>query len=241
MKDKAANQKILKRLNELKYGEIQNKQDEFLDIFDQDPTPIQDEETLSDQRKDNALKLKFQICKFIIDHQLPFSISQDLLELIKKSANEFYSGINACNLDRNKASEIIRECICPVLRTEILNQLNSSPFSISVDESTDIHGTSYLAVSATYLPHIENDGRVSFKEPVSSLVSVIELDESHDGETLYQKLLEEFFSLTPLLEENCIGIACDQGSNLNGKGKGLSGRLCSDYPYMIKVNDWCIT
>ena len=41
MKDKAANQKILKRLNELKHGEIQNKQDESLDIFDQDPTSIQ--------------------------------------------------------------------------------------------------------------------------------------------------------------------------------------------------------
>ena len=124
------------------------------------------------------------------------------------------------------------------MRSEIIKQLTLGPFSISFDESTDIHGISYLAVAANYLPHIVNNDRTLFKEPVTNLISIIELEDSHTGEALYGKLLDEFFSLSPELVTNCIGIACDEGSSMSGKGKGLAGRLCRDYPYMVKVNDW---
>ena len=49
---------------------------------------------------------------------------------------------------RNETSAIIRGHICPVFRSEIIKQLNQSPFSISADESTDIHGSSYLEITA---------------------------------------------------------------------------------------------
>ena len=239
MDDKKANDSFIKSLSELKYGEDYIFPDEINKMASQSQTIPKTQEGLQEQEKDDIIKLKFSLCKFIIDHQLPYSISADLLDLIQSTTNNFHhQTINSCTIDRNKASEVIRECICPSLRSEILKHLELSPFSISVDESTDIHGTSYLAVSATYLPHFIIDEKISFKEPTTSLVSVIELEDSHDGQALYAKLLDEFFHLSPFLVKNCVGIACDQGGNVNGSSKGLSGRLCRDYPYMIKVNDW---
>jgi len=74
-------------------------------------------------------------------------------------------------------------------------------------------------VAANYLPHIKSDDRIAFKEPTTSLTSIIELEDSHTGEALYSKLIDEFFSLSPLLEINCIGIACDEGSSMSSNKK----------------------
>jgi hypothetical protein len=130
--------------------------------------------------------------------------------------------IQDTKIDRNITSCIIRDCISPTVRKEIIDQLKQSPFSLSVDESTDIHGSTYLAVATTYLPHATDNGRTIFKEPVTSLVNVIELDDSHSGKALYTQLKDNFFSLSPELKVNCVGIAYDQGSSMSGKQKGLA-------------------
>ena len=238
MKNKQLNNLLLlKKLNALKYGIEMNDGDNREMVSEGQDTKIQD--VLTPAEKEGSIKLKFAIAKFIVDHQLPYTISSDIINLIQVVTSTYpEKSINTCTLDRNQTSRIIKEHICPTLRSEIIKHLDQSPFSISIDESTDIQGTSYLAVTANYLPHIINDDRISFKEPVTSLVSVIKLDDSHTGEAIYTKLMEEFFSLSPNLENNCIGIACDEGSSMSGKRKGVAGRLCLDFPYMIKVNDW---
>jgi len=195
---------------------------------------LEGDEMIKEMSKD----LKFTISKFIVQHRLPFALSDPLLELIKSISNRFPNSVlNNTTLSRITCAEIIRECICPSLKEEIIMNLTQSPYSLSLDETSDRFGSSYLAVMATYLPQITFDSTKGPTEPITKLASIIELEESHTGEAIYKKLQENFFALDKRLSKNLIGISTDGGSNLFGTGEGLAGQLIRNIKHMISAHD----
>jgi len=188
------NKSLIPKLEQLKYGNPGPYQDGGKNIVPDGLTGPTRKGDQGSGESYQAGKLKLTIAKFLIDHQLPYSISEDLMLLTKQiSAEHNPKVIQQCNLDRNTASKITRDSLCLTPWKEIISQLELSSFSIGVDESMDLHGHFYLAVAANYLPHTKLDDKLSFGEPTTSLASVIELEESHSGQALYDKLMEEFF------------------------------------------------
>ena len=128
-------------------------------------------------------------------------------------------------------TRIISDCICGVLKDEIVANLVRGPYSLAIDESTDAFGTSYLAICAKYLS-LE-------KQPtlITQLLSILQLRRNKKAPELYRVLKEQIFSQDPRLLKNLMGLASDQGSNMVGVKAGLGQLLRADIPHLIAFND----
>ena len=59
-------------------------------------------------------------------------------------------GNNALKMHRTKCSALVKNVLAPFFKKELKNDLKDAPFSLMVDESTDISSTKLLGVSVRY-------------------------------------------------------------------------------------------
>lgn len=143
-----------------------------IDIDSQQEPPL-------DHQKDD-IKLKFLIAEFIIWKRLPYSICDDLIDFFKRILEEIpLEVIMRFSICKTSLVRIINRCIIPIIKEEIFDSLRNSPYSLSLDESSDGFGYPYLAIFAKFI-----DRTISKCEPINKLILVIELTESQTGETL---------------------------------------------------------
>ena len=180
---------------------------------------------------------RFQMMSFIVTHNLPFSIADNLLDFVRsfnqkhsKKAQQSYS------IGRNHISEIVSKTMLPLLQQSYMARLEETPFSISLDEGSPKTGEKYLAVSARYF---NKDGDA---QPKTKLVDFIELTGSCTGESLKKLLDERLFSGPGGLKRrnNLMGISTDGASNMiSSKTAGLTNRYKAETPYITVVHDYC--
>lgn len=108
--------------------------------------------------------------------------------------------------------------ISQVLKEELLNELRESPFSLSLDLSSDLYGHSYLAICVRF--H-EKD---NYEKPITKLFSILPITNSSTGEVIFEKLMASIF-IEEEIKMNIMGIVTDGGSNMTGSEKGVSHRL----------------
>lgn len=184
--------------------------------------------------EDDPMKVMFklEVTKFIISQELPYSIIDDLLDFIKHVVTNYEKDtLCTTSLSRDLVSKIARFSIADTIQEKIFCELKDSPYSLAIDEASDHFGTSYLAVTAKYL---EPD---NMKNPITKLLSIIEMDEDKTGEALFNSLNSIIFSKDPLLEKNFMGIVTDQASSMVGIEQGLATRLQEKFPYILACND----
>jgi len=189
--------------------------------------PYSPQDTLTSELE---LYLDSEFTNFILQRRLPFSVITHLVSFVKTIANSCKpSLLDQYNCSRKKVVKIINQA-ADNLKSEIFDQLRSSPFSISIDESSDLYGHSYLAVCVRLLED------ANYSKLTSKLISIIPVTDSSEGETLYDKLKKEIL-IDAHIERNLMGIVTDEGPNMAGKYSGVSARLCKDYPYAINALD----
>lgn len=116
------------------------------------------------------------------------------------------------HLHRTKCSAIIKNVIAPSLLNELIEDVGTSPFSIILDESTDVSTNKLLAIMIKYYSQKRNDVVTQFL----SFISVVEAT----AQVLFEKVCE-FFESIKLPLKNLIGLGTDGGSNLCGKNHSL--------------------
>lgn len=191
---------------------------------------IEQEDPLSDW-KTERLKLNFALSEFIIQNRLPFSIAPKLLLFIQKVSSDFDPKvIEETKTSKNKVTKIITKCIAQTLKDKILSQLRNSPYSLSIDQTTDPFGKNFLSICATYLE------REDSSQPTTKLVSVMQMEDSYKGVVIFDRI-KPLFLVDKEISINLVGIVTDQGKNLAGEGEGLAGKLKANFPYAVSVND----
>jgi len=119
---------------------------------------------------------------------------------------------------------LITDCIAKDLKENLMNDLKSSPFSISLDCAT-VMGDQVLAIRAKYLKtHYSEDLRSQLLTLENHILCIEELKESSTGKVFYNILDEKIFK-SEQLKNNWIGMAHDGASNLCGEELGLVGQL----------------
>ena len=84
---------------------------------------------------------------------------------------------------------------------------------------------------------------LSWKQPrwntklLTRLISVIRLDVSKTGQTVFGKFNAEFLSKDKSLKHNLMGIATDQHSNVVGRDRGLTALIAQLPLYLVRFND----
>ena len=179
-------------------------------------------------------ELDYIYTKFILQYRLPFSLAKPLNSLLQQlSSNYDPIVLKRHTINRNNVS-LVSQNASAALKAHLLDELQLSPFSLSVDSSSDVNGNSYFAVCARYLEENCND------RPTTKLLSILPITTCSEGETLYKKLTEEVL-INEEIVSNFVGIATDNGSNMTGVRKGVASRLKATYKHITTIKDICHT
>ncbi|RYE38326.1 MAG: hypothetical protein EOP48_27265, partial [Sphingobacteriales bacterium] len=174
-------------------------------------------------------ELDFMLTKFVLEYRLPFSMAKPLNDLIKFiSTNYSLACISEHSTSRETITNITK-VIGKTLKSDLLQDLRSSPFSLSVDSSSDIHGNTFFAICARFLDD-DHD------RPLVKLLQIIPITVSSTGETLFTKIQEGILKEKEI-NQNFMGIASDDGKNMTGSNLGLAKRLKDQYTHIANVKD----
>ncbi|CAI6358544.1 unnamed protein product [Macrosiphum euphorbiae] len=150
--------------------------------------------------KNNDIK----ISAFFAEHNLAFHLIDHLTPLLKEifPDSKIFSKLE---LHRTKCTSIINKIIAPIETSDITDIISKNPFSVLVDESTDISSQKFLCLILR-LGH-PNYGTIHTK--LLELVSIDARDCS--AKSIYGEFKEVLIKKhIPL--DNIIGVACDGAS-----------------------------
>lgn len=184
--------------------------------------------------KQKEIELVFDLAEFMITKHLPFNSAPDILDFAKKLSKKYSAAV----LENTKTSSttmtrVVRYCIGSTFKEKIFSCLEQSPFSILLDNSSDIYGDNYMAILVRYFHNFR-------KPPITRLLAVVEIGASSTGASLLELVQEEMFNNDYNIINNIVGICTDGGSNMiSTQGSGLSNRLQTFLPALIHVKDLC--
>ncbi|KAF9406804.1 hypothetical protein HW555_012943 [Spodoptera exigua] len=82
-------------------------------------------------------RAELKICAFLAHHNLSFSLMDDLIPFLKNTFTDSNT-IKSISLGRTKATNTIKTVLGPILTQELIDKLKKTPFSIIMDETTEI-------------------------------------------------------------------------------------------------------
>jgi len=179
------------------------------------------------------MELYFMLADFLIQKNLPFNEIEDLVGFNKNINKKFHPTIiQKASLSSTKMVGIITKCIAGDMREEIFKDLSQSPFSLILDETSDLVGGIYLALHVRYISHKEN-------KILTKLLAIQQLHSDTTGAALFEKVREVFPSSLNL-DKNLIAICTDNASKMVNTGvMNLYSRLKAEIPHLIHIRDLC--
>ena len=175
-------------------------------------------------------ELDLTYTKFLVQYRLPLSMAGPLNKFTQQVSLEYPPNIlRDYTVNRQivtKASNIV----CDTLKADMYYAMKNSPFSISIDTSSDVHGHTYLAICIRYLE--ENN----FERPVTKLFSILPITDSSTGETISNKIMTQIF-VNDDVKLNLMGIVTDDGPNMTGCDQGVSQRLKDVCKHIVIFKD----
>ena len=177
-----------------------------------------------DSQKEMDIKLALHvICHSSIN---PIDHLTDVLRLLGKG-----SRLEKVQMHRTKCSKLTMNLISPVFLKELVDDIGDTPYSIIVDESTDVSVMKYMAYCVRY-----------FSEKLQNVVDYLGFSEvtKATAQQLYLDFID-FINSVGLKIENMHGIGTDGASNLCGKNHSLFTLLKEKVPHLQLVKCVCVT
>ncbi|CAB3990550.1 Hypothetical predicted protein [Paramuricea clavata] len=128
-------------------------------------------------------KLEIKLCSFIVEHNIPIQLSDDLLALLS-SLFPSYKTVQKATLGKQKATNVIRQVLGFNTQKGSTNGLKSRKFSLIIDETTDRSHKNQLAVLVTYF------NPDTFKMDCD-LIDIVQLDDGK-ADTIFKAIVECF-------------------------------------------------
>lgn len=167
---------------------------------------------------------EFQVTKFILSNNLPFSITEPLVELFKKlKENDLIRQCNFSKLDRTRARTIATECFSEEIQEKLEEIMDNNFFHLIIDEVSDGYGNGYLGISIRYLNN---------NVPITQLYKLIKLEDNYTGEGICQ-MLEETILFSEVRKHHLISLITDGASNMCGEYKGVSSLLAKSVKHLF--------
>lgn len=140
------------------------------------------------------------------------------------------SPLENLQLHRTKCSNIIKNIIEPCLKSELIKEVGDRPYSIILDESTDVSSEKYMAYMIRYY-------NTTQKAIVTDFLGFQEL--YHTTAAALYTAFTEFMKEMSLNLTNLIAIGTDGASNLTGHRNSLYTHLKAEYPQVQLLKCVC--
>ncbi|KAJ8041329.1 hypothetical protein HOLleu_12119 [Holothuria leucospilota] len=178
---------------------------------------------------DAISKMEIKLCSFLAENNLPLSLSDDLVALLKSlfPNDETLKGVT---LGKQKATNTVRQTLGFYYMKENIDILKSRKFSIIIDETTDSSTQSQMAVLATYFDEINFRMSLIFVDLISM----------PDGkaDTIYNTVLQCFKDKN-IPMKNIIGFCADTCNVMFGAHHSVAQLLVKNHPWIITIKCSC--
>ncbi|KAK2724524.1 hypothetical protein QYM36_001127 [Artemia franciscana] len=101
-----------------------------------------------DPKIERVATVEAKLVTFLVEHDLPCSLSEDLLKLMKSMPGPDL--LSQATLGRTKATNIARQALAPHFHEKLLESLKTNLFSVVIDEITDSSVAKQLAVCVSF-------------------------------------------------------------------------------------------
>nr|XP_047124193.1 uncharacterized protein LOC124806931 [Hydra vulgaris] len=173
-------------------------------------------------------QITFPLVSMKADCEADISTINHLGEIISLYGKN--SPLENLRLHRTKCTQIILNVISSSIESEISESMADKPFSILIDESTDVSLTKHLCICARYY----SDEQKSVIDDFLGLAAVI----STTGADLFA-VLETKLTSVGLSLKNCIGYSSDGASNVIGFHNSVWSRVRAASPNCILMRCTC--
>lgn len=173
--------------------------------------------------------MEIKLCAFLAEHNLPISLSDDLVELLQ-SPFPRDDALKTVKLGKQKATNVIRQVLGFDYLHQAVSTLRSQKFSFIIGETTDLSTSKQLAILATYFD-------MNSFESKHYLLDMVEVEEdTAQGICLSIKTM---FSELHIPMENIIGYSSDTTNVMFGERNSVSQLLKAEYKNVHVVKCSC--
>ncbi|XP_028408810.1 uncharacterized protein LOC114531390 [Dendronephthya gigantea] len=173
--------------------------------------------------------IEIKLCAFIAEHNLPLSLAEDLVKLLR-SLFPLNQTLRNVMLGKQKATNIVRQVIGFDYLHEAISALQSHSYSLIIDETTDMSTAKQLAVLTTFFD-MESFEYKSFLLDMAEIVQ-------GTAEGIYSTVKHVFAELhIPM--ERMIGYSSDTTNVMFGEFNSVSQLLMSEFPNVFSVKCSC--
>lgn len=177
---------------------------------------------------DKVIQLEASMCSFIVEHDLPISFVEPLANFCKSLPEK--ETINKLQLGKQKATNVLRQGLRPFFNNELREKLSTTPFSVFIDETTDVSTKSQLAVVTTYFDSIEQESKVD-------VIDIVEMTDA-TAEGIYNKL-NHVLAENNIPLNNWVGFCADTTSVMMGPNHSVSTLIKTNHPQVVIVKCSC--
>ncbi|XP_068990425.1 zinc finger BED domain-containing protein 5-like [Neodiprion pinetum] len=171
---------------------------------------------------------EIRIAAFMVEHNIALNTADHLTKLIKAISpdSEVAKGISC---SRTKCTKIVQNVTGYSQFEQIVQCLQTTKFSLLVDESTDVSATKHLALVVRFF----NNGRIN--DVFLALIPTPIVT----AQALYDHVIAFFKKHNIPYKSNMIGFASDGASNMFGTHHSLSVLLKKDIPHLFLMKCIC--
>ncbi len=139
-------------------------------------------------------------------------------------------GPDCLDLHRTKCALLVKKVLSPHFQNELIKDLQSAPFSMMVDETTDIATSKLLACSIRYYS-------ATNKTVITTFLDILELSEA-DAKSLTAAVLG-VIEKWGLDKAKFIGLSTDGASTMIGQHNSLQSLLKKEFPSLVHLRCCC--
>ncbi|KAJ8909743.1 hypothetical protein NQ315_014011 [Exocentrus adspersus] len=185
----------------------------------------------ANRHSDKVKEAELHLCYFFAEHNVAINIVEHLIPLLQKLFTD-PKVLADVTLGRTKCTEIIKNILANKELDNTVSELRVTPFSVLIDESTDITDQKNLCILVRYVNR--RKGKAETK--------LLELLRINAAEGTAEKLYNEFKKYLeshniPL--KNIVGLACDGYNLMVGVKNSFYSHLKKDVPHALLIQCIC--
>lgn len=189
---------------------------------------------MSDEKKKYETDVKraeIKLSAFFANHNIAFQVVDMLTPVLKDifTDSKIAQGIQ---LHRKKCTSIINNVIAPIEIEETVQIIRKCPFSVLIDESTDICTQKFLCVLVHYV-HPEH-GTVHTR-----LLELVGIDATDCSAVKMYGEFKKCLDSKQIPISNLIGVASDGANVMVGKNNSFFSHLQNDLPNLVLMQCIC--
>ena len=180
-----------------------------------------------------SLLVESRIAAFLAENNLPISISQPMLDLIKACSPKDSSEkelLNKLTMSNVKCANLLRQGLGLYYSRDLVNVLRETKFSIIPDETTDVSTEKQMAICVSYFDY-------NLCEVVNSFYDMVSIEKG-DAESLYGAIKVAFEEKNIPLG-NIIGFSSDTCNVMFGEHRSVMALMKKDVPHIFFVRCSC--